>query len=47
MIHPPELFGSNQQKYLVAKQEKLGKKIAMKFADEVSLSYTAGIFNIP
>jgi hypothetical protein len=42
LIHSPELYGSNQQKHLVAKQEKLGEK--WPFADDISRSYTAGFF---
>jgi hypothetical protein len=46
MIHPLELSGSNKQRYLVAKQEKLGKIYVREFAYKY-LFHTVGIFNIP
>jgi hypothetical protein len=47
MIHPPELSGNYQQRHLVAKQGKAWREMAVNFANEVSISYSAGIFNMP
>jgi hypothetical protein len=37
LIHPPELSGSNQQRHLVAKEEKLGEKW-------LNLAYVVSVF---
>jgi hypothetical protein len=46
-MHPPEFSGNNLQRHLAAKQKKFGEKITFNITDEVSLSYFAGIFNMP
>jgi hypothetical protein len=38
LIRPPELSVNYQQTHLVAKREKLGEKLLLNFAYEVSLS---------
>jgi hypothetical protein len=47
LIHEPELSGKHQKRHLVAKQGETWREISLHSADEVSLSYSAGIFNIP
>jgi len=46
LIHPPELSGNYQQRHLVAKQGETWREMSVNFAGEVSLSYSAGIFNM-
>jgi len=46
-MHPPELSGNNQERHLVAKQRETWREMSVNFDDEVSLSYSAGIFNMP
>jgi hypothetical protein len=47
LIHPPELYGKYQQRYLVAKLGGTWGEMSVNFSDEVSLSYSAGIFKMP
>jgi len=47
LFHPPEISRSKQQGHLLAKQGETLREMAVKFANEVSLSYSAGFFNMP
>jgi hypothetical protein len=40
LIRPPELSVNYQHRYLLAKQDKIGEIMAVKFVYEVSLSYS-------
>jgi hypothetical protein len=47
MVNPAGLFGSYQQRYLVAKREKLGGKWQPNFAYEALASYLLEFCNVP
>jgi hypothetical protein len=41
------LSSNYQQRHLVAKQEETWREMSVNFASQVSLSYSAGVFNVP
>jgi hypothetical protein len=47
LICPPKLSGSNQQRHLVARLGETWREMSTSFADEISLSYSAGPVNMP